>query len=155
MQDQVPIGTAVGKAGTELFSRVREIRELDGLKHQLHRDLERIQMALLKSSARSPDDLVLVPGGLERPSDPEPPSIGVVERQHHQERRWRWVRENGQGMPGNAREAIRNRLLDMSHYRQAEVEARLENLSGRLDAINSASSAILISLRQVVRPKVA
>jgi hypothetical protein len=150
MVSAIPIRLAVESSGSALFNRVRQLRELEVLRVHLERELDRLGQALLRSGAKNPDDLVRVPGGLDHPEEPGELSVKAIEDQRKGERSWRRVREMAQGLPAHAREVIRQKLLELQLHRQCEVQARIESLNARLAAVQTASSVMLVSLRQSV-----
>jgi hypothetical protein len=150
MVSAIPIRLAVEQTGSALFNRVRQLRELDALRVNLDRELERLSQALLRSGAKDADDLVYVPGGLEHPAPPGELNVKAIEDQRRSERSWRRVREMAQGLPPHAREVIRQKLLELQLHRQSEVQARIEALNVRQAAVQTAASVMLVSLRQSV-----
>jgi len=152
---RIPISTrlAIAQSDERLGTRIRQIRELESLKAELGRTIKRLSQTLTSSSARGPDDLVAVPGGIEAPRSPGHRSVFDVDQQHKQERTWTRVFQMAAELPAPARRAVADRMREAGLVRLAEVEARLEQLQRRLDAVDKAANSLISQLgRQIQIP---
>lgn len=150
---RIPISTrlAIEHSDARLGARVRQIRELESLQAELATGIKRLTRAVTSSSARRADDLVAVPGGLDAPRDPGHNSVVDVEQQHRTERTWARVIQMAADLPGPARQAVIERMRAAGLVRLSEVEAHLEQLHRRSDAIQRAANALITQLGSQVR----
>jgi len=150
---RIPISTrlAIQHSDARLGAKVRQIRELEVLKEELARTIKWLTAAITSSSARRADDLVAVPGGLDRPRDPGHSSVFDVERQHKQERTWARVIQMAAELDGPARQAVVDRMAAAGLVRLAEAEAHLEQIHRRLDAVDRATRTLITQLGQQVQ----
>lgn len=149
---RIPISTrlAIEHSDARLGAQIRQIRELESLRDELARSIKRLTLAVNSSSARQASDLVAVLGGLDQPRDPGLNSVFDVEQQHKQERTWTRVLQMAVGLDGPSRQAVSSRMGEAGLVRLAEVEARLEQLHRRMDAVANAANTLITRLgRQI------
>ncbi len=150
---RIPVTTrmAIEQSDARLGARVRQIRELEALQAELAGGIKRLTRAVTSSSARRADDLVAIPGGLDAPRDPGHSSVFDVEQQHRTERTWARVIQMAADLPGPARKAVIERMRSAGLVRLSEVEAHLEQLHRRSDALARAARTLIAQLGSQMR----
>ena len=142
-----------------LSAKLKEIRELEKRKEQLSQKLERLNSALAASSAKDPDDLVYVHGGLENPLDQKDSLYSTRSKdQHDLEKEWKdnkkisYVKVVNWKIPVVEKKS--NELLKAEGlYRKKEVEAEIEKVRSQLEQLNSASQIFMIDLQRLLNQR--
>lgn len=117
-------------------------------KKALNEKIRRLRDALANSSAKDPDDLVYIHGGLENPKDQaESKYAGNKEEQHRQEKDFKdnWTGTSFFQFTHLSEEQIHEK----GFFRKKEVEAKLENLKTQLDDLNIGSQMEMLTLQQL------
>ncbi len=153
----LPISTreAIERSDFSLTSGVRQMKALEAIKTELDQQAKCISRALNTTSAKKPDDLVFVPGGLDDPSGANPTSVEELEQQHHLERTWKRVMSMATGLDLEHRKAVAQRMKAQNLFRLVEVEARLEKISERRAAIKKVTGSFMLELEKRSRATLA
>jgi len=146
-----------------LASKMKELRALEKQKEQLNLKLERLNDALASSSAKDPDDLVYVNGGLEKPKDKndcrQPLS---AEKRHDLEKDWKdckltlnEVTNKNIGPWGEITTAINSEdgLKRMNLFRKKEVEAEIEKTRNQMEQLNSSTQIFMIDMQRLLNQR--
>jgi len=128
----------------------KAMRARNAKKKALNEKIRRLRDALANSSAKDPDDLVYVAGGLKSPGD-QAKSIYAdnKEKQHNLEKEWKDNYYGPEFLNGVNPHASDEKLNEMGYFRMKEVEAELENLKTQLDDLNTGSQLEMLTLQQL------
>lgn len=154
-----------------LAAKMNEIRALNDLKRQVTAEINYLNQSLARSHAKADgkhqDDLVYVEGGLDNPTDPAEGKFRTGEEQAEYEKQMEDYRDKGKTvgyleyeMPWGqtlripkrvkaTAEEIRNANL----YKRSEVEAKIEELRGKLQELDTSSSVMMIDLQRLMNKR--
>jgi len=144
-----------------LAAKMKEIRALNAAKRDLTDHIARLNNMLASSSAKKDEDFVAVKGGLDDPVD-----LSEIDQevQHQVEEDWKthqWYQEAGlldddsmirHGCQ-NLLDSMDERAAQRQVYRKSEVEAKIEELRGELEDMNSSSSVMMIDLQRLMNKR--
>jgi len=156
-----------------LAAKMSEIRTLNDIKKSISRQLGYLNKSLSRSSAEKPNDYVYVEGGLDDPSDPEKGRFKSGDEQRTFEESVKdavnlakitGVKVSGVfEHDGNAYASVQHldhgkvptdqELHENGIYRKKEVEAKIEELRGKLEDLNSDSSVMMIDLQRLMNKR--
>jgi hypothetical protein len=163
------------ESDSALAAKMSEIRQQNELKTALSDKISYLNTCLKHSSAKDPDDLVYVQGGLENPVNPEEGNCPTGEAQ----RAWEKSLQEAKNDLNNAKSFLtqaqnreqpdpnevgycqhqvqkaQNKVdeLNSNMYRRQDVEAELEKLRGQLEDMNSSSSIMMIDLQRLMNKR--
>lgn len=154
-----------------LAAKMNEIRAINDLKRQITSEINYLNEALNRSHAKGDgkhgDDYVYVEGGLENPTDPNEGQLNTKESQKEYEKEW----EKKKGKTVEYTETIYNDdgsyredtisakvdnafLNEKKHlYQRKDVEAKIEELRGQLEELNTSSSVLMIDLQRLMNKR--
>ncbi len=149
----LPISTreAIERTDFALTNGVRQIKVLDAIKKELTRQSRYLSRALNATSAKNPDDLVYIPGGLDNPTGTSPASVVELEQIHRMERTWKRVLKMATVLELEHRKAVAKRIKAQGLFRLAEVQAELQQISERLAAIKRVTESVMLDLQATSR----
>lgn len=154
-----------------LATKMKEIRALNDLKRQITSEINYLNQALARSHAKADGkhqgDLVYVEGGLDNPTDPAEGKFKTSEEQAEYEKSMQDYRDKGKivgyrefEMPWGpiVRIPIREKatgedIAKANLYKRSEVEAKIEELRGRLEELNTSSSVLMIDLQRLMNKR--
>lgn len=148
MQPKISVLTAVTHADEQLSKQVREMRELEDLKTRTARRAALLAAALERYASCSDDELVYVPGGLDRPRAFDAGDEDAA----HRMRVWRRALGMTEGLSPAARQAVGEHLRASGLVRRAELESELARLRARHTALTTAYRRMAGDLRHVLEP---
>lgn len=157
-----------------LAAKMKEIRQINELKRQITEDINHLNQALARSNSKhdQKDKYVYVEGGLENPEDPGAGRFKSSDEQAKFEKEWagklgdtivtksHMERKNLFGVTWvdvvviDEQVKVTSEFLnDMGLYKRKEVEAKIEELRGRLEDLNTSSSVLMIDLQRLMNKR--
>lgn len=154
-----------------LAAKMKEIRALNDLKRQITSEINYLNQALARSHAKADgkhqDDLVYVEGGLDNPTDPAEGRFKTSEEQAEYEKSMQKYKTKGKivgyrevEMPWGQiapvpiwEKATGEDIANANLYKRSEVEAKIEELRGRMDELNTSSSVLMIDLQRLMNKR--
>jgi hypothetical protein len=157
-----------------LGAKMKEIRQINELKRQITEDINNLNRALARSGSKhdQKDKYVYVEGGLEDPQDPDEGKFKSSEEQANFEKEWggrlgdtivtewrmkrveMWGRQPiDLRVPVEEVKVTSEFLNDMGLFKRKEVEAKIEELRGRLEELNTSSSILMIDLQRLMNKR--
>jgi len=157
-----------------LAAKMNEIRQINELKRQITEDINNLNRALARSGSKhdQKDKYVYVEGGLDDPQDPDGGKFKSSEEQAKFEKEWggkigqtivtKSHMERRQFLIGQWMDVrvideevkITGEVLnEMGLYKRKEVEAKIEELRGRLEELNTSSSVMMIDLQRLMNKR--
>lgn len=154
-----------------LAAKMQEIRAINDLKRQITAEINYLNQSLARSHAKADgkhqDDLVYVEGGLDNPKDPAEGRFKTSEEQAEYEKSWKKYKEKGKVVGYSEFRLPNGRILrtpirekptaedvkNANLYKRSEVEAKIEELRGRLEELNTSSSVMMIDLQRLMNKR--
>ena len=159
-----------------LAAKMKEIRQINNLKRELTDQINNLNRALARShtkvGAKGGEKYVYVEGGLENPEDPDEGRFSNADDQKEFEKEWggnigktivtKSHMERRELLPGvwvdvnviDEQVKVTNEYLnDMGLYKRKEVEAKIEELRGKIQELTTSSSVLMIDLQRLMNKR--
>jgi hypothetical protein len=159
-----------------LAAKMQEIRQVNELKRELTSELNYLNRALARSHTKADgkggEKYVYVEGGLEDPQDPDEGRFKCSDEQKEFEKDMegrlgdaivtKSHMERKEILPGHWQDVmvideqvrVTNEYLNEQWlYKRKEVEARIEELRGQIEELNTSSSILMIDLQRLMNKR--